>query len=121
MPRADEVQSFVGSKGPELPISNRCLHQLIEEQAQRTPDNIAVVFEGKTLSYRELNDRANQLAHYLQKRGVGPEVLVAVLTERFLGMMVGLLAVLKAGGAYVPLDSHFPEERLKYMFEDARP
>ena len=121
MPRADQVQSFVGSKGPELSISKKCLHELIAEQAERTPDNIAIEFEGQALTYRELNERANQLAHYLQKRGVGPEILVAVLTERSLEMMVGLLAVLKAGGAYVPLDSTFPEDRLKYMFEDSRP
>lgn len=121
MLRAEHTQSSVISKGPELPISNKCLHQLIEEQALRTPDNIAVNFEGQTLTYRELNHRANQLARYLQQRGVGPEVLVAVLTERFPGMIVGLLAVLKAGGAYVPLDSQFPEDRLKYMFEDSRP
>ena len=82
-----------------------CVHQLFEAQVERTPDAVAVVFEGQELSYRELNARANQLAHYLRKRGVGPEVLVGICMERSPEMVVGLLAILKAGGAYVPLDA----------------
>ena len=99
----------------------QCLHQMIELQAERTPDNIAVQFEGRVLTYRALNEQANRLAHYLQKRGVGPEVLVAMFAERSIGMIVGLLAVLKTGGAYLPLDPEFPQERLKYMLEDSKP
>jgi amino acid adenylation domain-containing protein len=116
-----QEQNTNQSHGTELSYPAECLHQLIERQAERTPDRIAVLYENESATYRELNQRANQLAHYLQKRGVGPEVLVAVLMERSIRTVVALLAILKAGGAYVPLDSHFPEERLKYMFEDARP
>jgi amino acid adenylation domain-containing protein len=99
---------------------NQCLHQLFEAQAQRTPEAIALVFEQQQLSYGELNARANQLAHYLQRVGVGPEVLVGVCVERSLEMVIGLLAILKAGGAYVPLDPTYPQERLAFMLEDAQ-
>jgi amino acid adenylation domain-containing protein len=99
---------------------DKCVHQLFEEQVERTPDAIAVVFEDQQLTYRELNERANQLGHYLQKLGVGPEVLVGICVERSLEMMVGLLGILKAGGAYVPLDPSYPKERLQFMLEDTQ-
>jgi len=86
----------------------------------RTPGAVAVVFEGERLTYAELNRRANQLAHCLQKLGVGPEVLVGICVERSLETVVGLLGILKAGGAYVPLDPVYPEERLAFMLEDAQ-
>ena len=97
---------------------DRCLHQLFEEQVDRTPDATAVVFEHRQLTYRELNQRANQLARYLQKLGVGSDALVAICVERSLEMVVGLLGVLKAGGAYVPLDPSYPSERLEFMLAD---
>src|SRR6266567_4488015 len=97
-----------------------CVHQLIEEQVQRTPEALAVVFEGKQLSYSEVNRQANQLAHLLQARGVGPEVLVGVCMERSIELVVALLAILKAGGAYVPLDPTYPQERLSYMIQDTQ-
>ena len=97
-----------------------CLHHLFEAQVSRTPDAIAVVFENQQLTYGQLNFRANQLAHYLQKQGVGPEVLVGILLERSVEMMVGLLGILKAGGAYVPLDVSHPAERLAFMLSDAK-
>ncbi|WP_319925649.1 non-ribosomal peptide synthetase [Xenorhabdus littoralis] len=97
------------------------IHQLVEEQAQRTPDATAVVFEDLSLSYNELNRQANQLAHYLIALGVHPEARVAICVERSLEMIIGLLAILKAGGAYVPLDPTYPTERLMYMLEDAAP
>ncbi len=97
-----------------------CLHQLIEAQVQRTPDAVAVIFENEHLTYRELNRRANQLAHTLQRLGVGPEVLVGICMERSLEMMIALLGILKAGGAYVPLDPSFPSERLAYMLADSQ-
>ena len=97
----------------------QCLHQLIEAQAKKTPDGPAVIYEEEQLSYEELNERANQLGHYLRGLGVGPEVLVGVCLERSLEMVVSLLAVLKAGGAYVPLDPAYPRERLSYMLADA--
>ncbi|MEG3925664.1 MULTISPECIES: amino acid adenylation domain-containing protein [unclassified Microcoleus] len=98
---------------------DRCIHQLFEEQVKRTPDAVAVVFEEQQLTYLELNARANQLAHYLQGLGVGPEVLVGICVERSIEMIVGLLGVLKAGGAYIPLDPAYPLERLGFMLEDS--
>jgi amino acid adenylation domain-containing protein len=100
--------------------TDKCIHQLFESQVERTPDAVAVVFENQQLTYRELNQQANQLAHYLQTLGVRPEVLVGICVERSLEMVVGLLGILKAGGAYVPLDPHYPQERLSYMLEDAQ-
>ncbi|MCT7952694.1 amino acid adenylation domain-containing protein [Ancylothrix sp. C2] len=97
----------------------KCIHQLFEEQVERTPDAVAVVFEEKQLTYRELNVKANQLANYLRSLGVGPEVLVGICVERSLEMIIGLLGILKAGGAYVPLDPNYPSERLAFMLEDS--
>ncbi|MCZ8118401.1 MAG: amino acid adenylation domain-containing protein [Microcystis sp. LE18-22.4A] len=99
---------------------DKCIHQLFEEQVERTPDHIAVVFEDQQLNYRELNARANQLAHYLQNLGVGPDVLVGICVERSLEMMVGLLGILKAGGGYLPIDPEYPTERLLYILQDAQ-
>ena len=99
---------------------NLCIHELLEKQVKRTPDAVAVIFGNQQLTYRELNQRANQLAHYLQKLGVKPEVFVGICVERSIEMLVGLLGILKAGGAYVPLDSTYPKERLAFMLEDAR-
>ena len=95
------------------------IHELFEAQVARTPDASAAEFEGDQLTYRELNARANQLARYLGKQGVGPEVLVGVCVERGFEMLVSILAVLKAGGAYVPLDPTYPPERIAFMIEDA--
>ncbi len=99
---------------------DRCIHQLFEEQVERSPDATAIVFEDKQLTYRELNDRSNKLAHYLQKLGVGSEVPVGICMERSVEMIVGLLGILKAGGAYLPLDPSYPQERLSFILEDAR-
>jgi amino acid adenylation domain-containing protein len=97
-----------------------CIHDLFDVQAEKSPDKGAVVFGAEKLPYRELNHRANQLAHYLRKMGVGPEVLVGIFVDRSLEMIVGLLGILKAGGAYVPLDPSFPSERLAFMLKDAQ-
>ncbi|WP_407884233.1 non-ribosomal peptide synthetase [Scytonema sp. NUACC26] len=97
-----------------------CLHQLFEQQVQKTPNAVAVVFEDEQLTYGQLNAKANQLAHHLVSLGVEPEVLVAICAERSIQMLVGLLAILKAGGAYVPLDPIYPPERLAYILSDAR-
>jgi amino acid adenylation domain-containing protein len=97
------------------------VHELFEEQVRRSPDAVAVVYEGQSLTYSELNSRANQLARYLRGHGVGPEELVALYVERGLEMVVGLLGVMKAGGAYVPLDPAYPLERVAYMLADAAP
>jgi amino acid adenylation domain-containing protein len=99
---------------------DKCIHQLFEEQVERTPDTIAAAFEDEQLTYRELNQRANQLANYLQVLGVGSEMLVGICMERSLEMIVGLVGILKAGGAYVPLDPDYPTERLALMLEDTQ-
>ncbi|HYR08731.1 MAG TPA: amino acid adenylation domain-containing protein, partial [Longimicrobium sp.] len=99
--------------------SDRCIHELFEAQAARTPDAPAVQFQGETLNYRELNERANRLAHYLAGLGVRPETRVAICLERGPEMVVSVLAVLKAGGAYVPLDPAYPAERLAFMLANA--
>ncbi len=96
-----------------------CLHQLIETQAARTPEAVALISTAGKTSYRELNERANQLAHYLKSLGVGPEILVGVMLDRSVEMVVALLGILKAGGAYVPLDPEYPRERLRFMIEDS--
>jgi non-ribosomal peptide synthetase component F len=93
---------------------------LFEQQVEKTPNAVAVVFEDKQLTYQQLNNRANQLAHYLRTLGVGPDVLVGICIERSLEMVVGLLGILKAGGAYVPLDPEYPQERLEFMLEDTQ-
>jgi len=98
---------------------NKCIHQLFEDQVKRTPDDVAIVFEGRLLTYQELNCRANQLAHHLQTLNVGPEVIVGICLERSLLLLIGLLGILKAGGAYVPLDPAYPQERLAFMLEDS--
>ena len=99
---------------------DKCIHQLFEEQVQRTPDAVAVVFEDQQLTYSELNARANKLAHYLQSLGTKPEVLVGMCLERSIEMVVGVLGILKAGGAYVPLDPNYPQQRLAFMLEDSQ-
>jgi amino acid adenylation domain-containing protein len=98
-----------------------CVHQLFEAQVERSPNAIALTFGDQQLTYAELNTCANQLAHYLRRRGVGPEALVGICVERSPEMIVGLLGVLKAGGAYIPLDPSYPAERLRFMLEDAQP
>jgi amino acid adenylation domain-containing protein len=92
----------------------------IEQQAARTPEAIALEFNGRCMSYAALNARANQLAHYLQKLGVGPETMVGVSLERSTDMVIGILAILKAGGAYVPLDPYYPADRLSFMLQDSQ-
>lgn len=99
---------------------DKCNHQLFEECAARTPDAAALVFADRQLTYRELNNKANQMAHYLQTLGVGPDVLVGICMGRSLEMVIALLGILKAGGAYVPLDPTYPKERLASMLEDAQ-
>jgi amino acid adenylation domain-containing protein len=98
---------------------DQCVHELFEAQVKRTPDAIAVVYEGRQLTYRELNGKANQLGHALKKRGVGAEVRVGICMERSLEMMIGVLGILKAGGAYVPLDPVYPQQRVELILEDA--
>ena len=121
MPEAERRQVLVewndtATEGP----SDKYINELFDAQVERTPEAVAVVFEQRELTYRELNRRANQLAHHLRSLGVGAEVLVGLCVERSLEMVVGLLGILKAGGAYVPLDPTYPKERLAFMLADAR-
>jgi aspartate racemase len=97
-----------------------CVHHLFEEQVERNPDAVALIYNNERLTYKELNTRANQLAHHLQKLGVGPEVLVGICMDRSLELVIGLLGILKAGGAYLPLDTAYPRERLSFMLQDAQ-
>jgi amino acid adenylation domain-containing protein len=98
----------------------QCVHQLFEEQVARTPGAVAIIFEDQQHTYHELNRRANQVAHYLQSLGVGPDVRMGLLMERSLDILVALLGILKAGGAYVPLDPIYPQERIRFMLEDVQ-
>jgi amino acid adenylation domain-containing protein len=118
--KAVQGSDSVSNAQEALPTATVCIHRLFEEQAARTPDAVAVECEGQPLTYRELDARANQLAHYLQALGVGPESLIGLCLDRSLDMLVGLLGILKAGGAYVPLDPHYPPERLAFMVRDAQ-
>ncbi|MGZ4163771.1 MAG: amino acid adenylation domain-containing protein, partial [Tumebacillaceae bacterium] len=97
-----------------------CLHELFEEQVEKQPDALAVVFEETSLTYAELNARANQLAHHLRTLGIGPESVVGISVEKSPEMVVGLLGILKAGAAYAPLDPAYPKERLEFMLQDAQ-
>jgi amino acid adenylation domain-containing protein len=99
--------------------SDCCIQQLFEQQVEKTPEAIALVFEEQQLTYRELNEQANRVAHRLRSLGVGPDVLVGLCLERGITMVVGLMGILKAGGAYVPLDPAYPQERLSLMLDDA--
>ena len=107
------------SDGGQVEYSQQGLHELFEEQVTRSGESVALVCGEEEVSYEELDRRANQLAHYLGRQGVGPEALVGVLVERSVEMVVAVLGVLKAGGAYVPLDPVYPRERLRFMVEDA--
>lgn len=116
---AERHQLLVEWNNTKIEYPQVCIHKLVETQIEQTPDAVAVVWENQQITYGELNCRANQLAHYLQKLGVKPEGLVGICTERSPQMLVAILAVLKAGGAYVPLDPAYPKERLEYMLSDA--
>jgi surfactin family lipopeptide synthetase A len=120
-PTANQLvgNGFTRNSKPSDYPRDRCVHQLFESQVELTPNATAVVFENESLTYSELNRRANQLAHYLMELGVGRDVLVGILVERSLEMVVGLLGILKAGGAYVPLDPAYPRDRVAFMVEDS--
>lgn len=100
--------------------TNKTVRQLFEEQVKKTPDSTAIIFENQELTYQQLNEKANQLAHYLRAHGVGPDILVAIGAEKSLEMIIGLLGILKAGGAYVPLDPSYPQDRLEFILRDSK-
>lgn len=117
----EQHQLLVEWHDPQIDYpQDKCIHQLFEQQVEKTPNAVAVVFEGQQLTYRELNHKANQLAHHLIAQGIGPEVLVGICVERSIEMIVGLLGIFKAGGAYLPLDPSYPQERLNYMLSDSQ-
>ena len=105
----------------DFPEKNLCIHQMIEEQAKETPNKIAIELDERQLTYREFNERANQLAHVLRRRGVGPEVIVGILMERSPEMVIAMVATFKAGGAYIALEPLLPQERLQLVVDDAQP
>lgn len=116
---AEQQQLLDDGKGPTVPVSSRCVHELIAQQANQNPNATAVVFEGAPISYGQLNARANQLAHYLKQQQISVNAPVGLYVERSVEMIVALLAILKAGCAYVPLDPSYPASRLQYAVEDA--
>ncbi|AIA70439.1 hypothetical protein EV46_07535 [Pectobacterium atrosepticum] len=122
LPDSERRQVMLDFNATEADFPHDALiHQLVEDQAARTPDTTAVLFEDQHLTYDALNRRANQLAHHLIDLGVKPDDRIAICVERSLDMVIGLLAILKAGAAYVPLDPGYPAERLAYMLDDASP
>jgi len=98
---------------------DKTIHELFEEQVKKTPDNIAVVYKNRQFTYRELNEKANRLARVLREKGVVPDSIVGIMSERSLEMIIGIIAILKAGGAYLPVDPEYPAERIKFMLEDS--
>ncbi|MHC0062935.1 amino acid adenylation domain-containing protein [Nostoc sp. UIC 10890] len=116
----EEQLILLENQQPINSINYKCIHILFEEQVEKSPNALAIVYKQQYLTYRELNNRANQLAHYLQALGVKPEVRVGICVERSLEMVIGILAILKAGGAYIPLDPAYPLERLAFMLEDVQ-
>jgi amino acid adenylation domain-containing protein/non-ribosomal peptide synthase protein (TIGR01720 family) len=117
---AEQQQLLAWSQTKTEYSQDKTIVDLFQTQVENTPENIAVIFDGQTLSYRELNTKANQLAHYLTDLKVGVETLVGLCVERSLEMVIGLLGILKAGGAYVPLDPDYPAQRLQFMLEDSQ-
>ncbi len=116
----ENQQLLIGWNATEaLYPRDKCLHQLFEAQVEQTPDGLAVVLEGQSLTYTELNVKANQLAHYLRGLGIGPEISVGLCVERSLQMIIGIFGILKAGGTYVPIDPNYPKERIADLLEDS--
>ncbi|WP_423212929.1 AMP-binding protein, partial [Paenibacillus solani] len=111
------LETFNDTKA-EYP-KDQSIHALFEQQAERTPEAAAVIFESARMTYGELNAKANQLAQALRSRGVGADRIVGIMAERSVEMIVGILAILKAGGAYLPIDPAYPAERIAYMLEDS--
>ncbi|WP_155252306.1 AMP-binding protein, partial [Paenibacillus polymyxa] len=111
------LKKFNGTAAPYP--REKTIHQLFEEQVERTPEHPAALYKDRQLTYRELNAQANRVAHVLRKKGIGPDQMVGIAVHRSLEMIVGLLGILKAGGAYLPLHPEDPEERLGFMLEDS--
>lgn len=117
--KKEEKRLLYDWNATQMEYPDKCFHQLFQLQAQKTPDAVGVVFEGESLTYRELDEKSTLLALYLQKQGVGRDFLVGICMERSLDIIIAILGILKSGGAYVPMDPDYPEERLEYMMEDS--
>ena len=109
------LEEFTDTINTDYP-KDKTIIDLFEEQVNKTPENTAIVFEDQHLTYKELNERSNQLAHYLRSKGVKEETFVPICIERRTEMIIGILGILKAGGVYVPVDPDYPEERIKLYF-----
>ncbi len=119
--QTEQQQLLIDWNQTDAPFpQDRCLHELFEEQVAQSPNAIAAIFDNEQVSYDQLNRRANQLAHYLQQRGVCPEMRVGISMERSIDMIVAVLAILKAGGAYVPIDPTYPKDRIAFMLRDSQ-
>ena len=117
----NERSQLLGWNDTQADFPQVCTHELFERQVDRNPEAVALVFGSRRLTYRELNVKANKVAHHLRQRGVKPNVLVGVCLERSPELIVALLAVWKAGGAYVPIDPTYPKDRIAFMIDDAQP
>ncbi|WP_162265421.1 AMP-binding protein, partial [Abyssisolibacter fermentans] len=118
--KAEENELLVEFNNTELKyIKEKTIQELFEEQVEKTPENVAVVFEEKHLTYRELNNRANQLARLLREKGVEPNTIVGIIVERSVEMLIGIMGILKAGGAYLPIDPNYPDKRKEFIFSDS--
>lgn len=111
---------FEKANKSKISVEEKTIHQRFEAQAERTPNNIALIFENRTLTYKELNEKANGLARVLREKGVKAGSIVGLMVERSFEMIIGLLAIMKAGGAYLPIDTEYPQERISYMLEDSK-
>ncbi len=119
---SDEEENLILSKFNDTKMeypSDKTIQELFEAQVEKTPDNIAVIFEGKKLTYRELNEKANSLARVLRDKGIKADSIVSIMVDRSLEMIIGMLGVLKAGGAYLPIDPSYPKQRIEYMLNDS--
>jgi len=101
-------------------LKDKTLHQIFEERVEKTPNCLAVIYEEENLTYKELNEKANQLARVLRAKGIKPNTIVGIMVERSLEMMIGIMGILKAGGAYMPIDPEYPQDRIDYMVESSQ-
>lgn len=108
-----------GTKKIKYPI-DKTIHQLFEEQVRKYPEQVAIIFGKSIITYRQLNKKANQIAHFLKEKGTKPDTLIAIACDRSIDMVVGIIAILKSGGAYVPLDSAYPIERISYIIDETK-
>ncbi|WP_432409136.1 non-ribosomal peptide synthetase [Wukongibacter sp. M2B1] len=117
----EEKQILLDFNNTDIKYENekKTIHQMFEEQVEKAPEEVAIIFGKQNLTYREVNERANRLARVLRKRGIGPDNIVGLIAERSLEMVIGIMGILKAGGAYLPIDPYYPESRIEYLLKDS--